>query len=389
MINLNWPLMRSNYAREDLDAAIEVLRREDPMLTQSAEVEAFEGEWSRWLGVKHSVFVNSGSSANFVTMAALRHQLGEGEVIVPVLTWPSDITSVISAGFKPVFVDIDRRSLAIDTKAVLAKLNTRTRAVFITHVLGYNGLTRELVDELKSRNIALIEDACESYGATFEGRKLGTFGLASNVSFYYAHHMTTVEGGMISTDDRDFFEICRMIRGHGMVRESRDAALKKRYADEHPDLDPGFIFAHAGFNARSTEIQAAIGRSQLKRLDASNEMRRANVKRFFGSLDPNKYQTDFELEGNCNYAFTLITRHPDEALRDRVLDLLRSTHVEYRRGTSGGGNQLRQPYLKSFGLDPKAFPVVEHVHFFGFYLGNYPGLESAKIDRLCELLNAL
>lgn len=389
MTNLNWPLMRSNFAREDLDAAIAILQRDDPMLTQWTEVAAFEEEWSRWLGVKYSIFVNSGTSANFVTMAALRHQLGLGEVIVPTLTWPSDITSVIAAGFTPVFVDIDRRSLGMDTQAVLASITSRTRAVFVTHVLGYNALNWELVDALQVRGVALIEDTCESYGATFEGRKLGAIGLASNFSFYYAHHMTTVEGGMISTDDAGLFELCRMIRAHGMVREAKDAALKKEYADKHPDLDPGFIFAHAGFNARGTEIQAAIGRSQLKRLDDMNEARRANLRRFLAGLDSDAYQTDFATVGSCNYAFTLVLRHADEALRDRVLEALRNNGVEYRRGTSGGGNQLRQPYLRHLGLDPAAFPVVEHVHFFGFYLGNYPGLPPEKIDRLCALLNSL
>ena len=389
MAVLDWPLMRNNFSREDLDAAIEILRRDDPILTQSAEVERFEEEWSRWLGVKHSVFVNSGSSANFITMAALRERFGEGEVIVPPLTWVSDIASVLAARFQPVFVDIDPRTLGMDPAQVIERITPRTRAVFITHILGYNALSRELLDELARRDVVLIEDTCESHGATFEGRKLGTFGLASNFSFYYAHHMSTVEGGMISTGDRDFYETCRMIRAHGMVRESKSPELRRGYAEKFPDLNPDFIFAYGGFNARGTEIQAAMGRSQLKRLDASNELRKANLARFLEGLDAHAYQTDFAVEGSCNYAFTLVLRKPDETLRDRVMDALRGAKVEFRRGTSGGGNQIRQPYLRHLGLDPTAFPVVDHVHFFGFYIGNYPGLEREKIDQLCELLNSL
>lgn len=387
--DLDWPLMRNNIAREDLDAAIEILRRDDPILTQSSEVEAFEAEWSQWLGTRHSVFVNSGSSANYITMAALRERFGGGEVIVPTLTWVSDIASVLAARFQPVFVDIDRRTLGMDAGQVLDRLGPHTRAVFLTHILGYNALTDELLGELARRGIPLIEDVCESYGATFRERKLGTLGLASNFSFYYAHHMSTVEGGMISTDDAALYEMCRMIRAHGMVRESKDPALRQQWFDRHPDLNPDFIFAYAGFNARGTEIQAAMGRSQLRRLDAANELRRANLQRFLSQLDAGAYQTDFATEGSCNYALTLVLNRPDEALRDRVTAAMRAARVEFRRGTSGGGNQLRQPYVRHLDLDPEAFPVVEHIHFFGFYIGNYPDLPPEKIDRLCAMLNAL
>ena len=160
---LNWPLMKNNIARADLDAVCEYLQQNDPVLTQSKNVRAFEEEWSRWLGVGYSVFVNSGSSANLVTLDALRELRGAGgEVIVPSITWVSDIASVLQCGFEPVFVDIDPRTLGMDNAQVIAKLSSRTRAVFLTHVLGYNGLSRELLDELRRRNIELLEDVCES-----------------------------------------------------------------------------------------------------------------------------------------------------------------------------------------------------------------------------------
>jgi CDP-6-deoxy-D-xylo-4-hexulose-3-dehydrase len=150
---------------------------------QSTRAEEFEKEWSALLGVKHSVFVNSGSSANILTISALREHYGLGEIIVPTLTWVSDIASVIQCGFKPVFVDIDPRTLGMDNAQVVRKITPQTRAVFLTHVLGYNGLSQSLVDELARRGIPLIEDVCESYGATFNGRKLGTFGLMSIFPF--------------------------------------------------------------------------------------------------------------------------------------------------------------------------------------------------------------
>jgi len=189
--------MKNNITRMDLDAVIDFLHKDNLVLTQSQQLKKFENECSSWLGVKYSVFVNSGSSANLLTISALKEVFGLGEIIVPTLTWVSDIASVFHCGFKPVFVDIDPRTLGMDNDQVIQKITPLTRAVFLTHVLGFNALSEWLLDELKARNIPLIEDVCESYGGNFVGRKLGTFGLMSNFSFYYAHHMSTIEGGMI------------------------------------------------------------------------------------------------------------------------------------------------------------------------------------------------
>lgn len=386
----DWPLMQNNIAREDLDAVISFLQQDDPILTQSKNVAAFEEEWSRWLGVKHSVFVNSGSSANLITLAALRERWGGGEVIVPTLTWVSDIAAVLQNGFTPVFVDINPRTLGMDTKQVVKKLSRKTRAVFLTHVLGYNALDDFLLAELRKRDIPLIEDVCESHGATFRRRKLGTFGFASNFSFYYAHHMSTIEGGMVCTGDSDFYEMLRMFRSHGMVRESKSEGLKSRYKSARPDLNPDFIFAFPAYNVRSTEINAVIGRSQLKRLDGRNKIRTRNLNCFLDHLDPEKFFTDFEREGSCNYAFTLVLRAPDQDLWDRIEKTLRDRKIEFRRGASGGGNQLRQPYLRRLMPNEyKKYPRVDHVHFFGAYIGNYPELETGRIKALCALLNGI
>lgn len=383
--------MRNNFAPEDLAAAVALLQQDDPVLTQAGQVRAFEREWSQWLGVRHSVFVNSGSSANLLTLAALREIAGPGEVIVPTLTWVSDIAAVIQNGFEPVFVDVDPRTLGMDNDEVIRKLSPKTRAVFITHVLGYNALTARLLDELARRQIPLLEDCCESHGAAFHGFRVGTLGLMSNFSFYYAHHLTTIEGGMISTNDDRLYQLLRMLRSHGMVRESSDDDLKQSYRESYPDLNPEFIFALPAFNVRSTELNAAIGRSQLKRLDEGNLERAENLGCFLANLDPEKYQTDFAVEGSSSYAMTLVLRQPDEPLCQRVMSALRAARVEFRRGLSGGGNQLRQPYLRRWlGRDEWAnYPLVEHLHFYGFYIGNYPGLPREQIVALCQMLNAL
>ena len=383
--------MKNNISRADLAGVIDFLRQDDPVLTQSNQVQEFEREWSAWLGVKHSVFINSGYSANLLTIAALREHYGLGEIIVPTLTWVSDIASVIQCGFKPVFVDIDRRTLGMDNAQVVRKITPQTKAVFLTHVLGYNALSQSLLDELEARRIPLIEDVCESYGATFHRQKLGTFGLMSDFSFYYAHHLTTIEGGMISTNHSDLYETLRMLRSHGMVRESSSDELRQSYAERHPDLNPDFIFAVPAYNVRSTEINAVMGRSQIKRLDENNRLRSENLALFLESLDPTKYRTDFETAGSCNYAFTLVLKRPDPVFSNQVMKTLREHGVEYRRGTSGGGNQLRQPYLRRLLGDPdlSQFPNVDHVHFYGFYIGNYPELEREKILALCSLLNSI
>ena len=188
-------------------------------MTQLANVKAFEDEWSEWLGVKYSVFVNSGASANLITMTALSYLDGSGEIIVPTLTWVSDIASVIQNGFKPIFVDINSRNLCMDDEQVIKKISENTRAVFITDVQGFNGITDRLLTVLKEKKIPLIEDVCELHGATFKGKKLGSFGLISNFYFYFAHHLSTIEGGMVCTNDEDIYETIRMLRSQGMVRE--------------------------------------------------------------------------------------------------------------------------------------------------------------------------
>lgn len=387
-MKLNWPLMKNNITTEDIDVVIEFLRTM-PRLTQSDNVRAFEQEWSKWLGVKYSVYVNSGASANLASMAVLKNLYGDGEIIVPTLTWVSDIASVLQNGFTPVFVDINPKNLCMDTEQVISKITDKTKAVFLTYVQGFNGLNDKLLAVLKERDIPLIEDVCESHGATFKDQKLGFFGLISNFSFYFAHHMTTIEGGMICTNDNTVYQMTRMMRSHGMVREATDEKLKQKYADQNPELNPDFIFAYPAYNIRGTEIGAVLGRNQLKRLDRNNDKRRKNFELFLKNLDSDKYRTDFDLEGSCNYAFNLIIKKPDPVFTDKLEETMQNADVEFRRGNSGGGNQLRQPYLKGIVAkdEYQKYPQVEHVHFYSYYIGNYPDLDEQKILLLCDLLN--
>lgn len=384
---LDWPLMENNIQRGDLDAVISFLK-DSPRLTQSEKVMQFEKEWSNWVGTRYSVFVNSGSSANLITLSAMKELYGGGEIIVPSLTWVSDIASILQCGFKPVFVDIDPRTLGMDAAQVEKKITSQTRAVFLTHILGFNAINDRLMKTLDSKKIPLIEDACESHGARYKGKRVGSHGLISNFSFYYAHHLSTIEGGMACTNDEKIYQTLRMFRSHGLVRESNSADHRAGILSKHPDLNPEFVFAFPAYNVRSTEINAVLGLEQLKRLDSDIEKRNRNFKLFLQYLNPKYFRTDFETEGMSNYALILILKDADEKRCERVMAAMKEAGVEFRRGTSGGGNQLRQPYLKRlFGESYKEFPQTDHVHFYGFYVGNYPGLDSGKIEKLCGILN--
>jgi len=389
---IKYPLMRNNISRDDLDAVINHLKKDDPILTNGPYVRQFEQEWSNWLGCKYSVFVNSGASANLLSMALLKIENPDGgEVIVPPLTWISDISSVIQNGFTPVFADIDPKTLGLDTKKTIEKITQKTKAVFITHCQGFNALTDELVDHLKENKIPLIEDVCESHGALHGNKKAGAIGLISNFSFYYAHHMSTIEGGMICTDDEEIYQKIRILRSHGMVRESRDDILKKDYVDLYPDLNPEFIFAFPAYNLRNTEIGAIMGINQLKRLDSNVKVRNENLFTFLELINKERFFTNFELKGCSNYAFNLVLNNPDEDFTLKLMKEMTDKGIEYRRGSAGGGNQLRQPYLKPLFPNKfyENFKETEHIHFFGFYLGNYPSLPKNHIQEICKVINSV
>ncbi len=382
--------MESNIEEDDITALTEFLsQRPIPHLTNGSKVAEFEKAWSEWLGVKHSVFVNSGSAANQITMLVLKYLSGAGEVIVPPLTWVSDIASVMQAGHTPVFCDINLKNLSFDIDFLKSKITENTKAIFVTHVLGLNGMTDELIELAATHNIPIIEDVCESHGATFKQTKLGTFGAVSNFSFYFAHHMSTIEGGMVCTNNDAFYQLLRCFRSHGMLRESSDDNFKKITIEAYPDLNKDFIFLAPAYNFRSTEINAVLGLSQLKKLDANNVKRTDNFDYFVKNLDPKKYITEFEMEGQCNYAFIVILRRPSLVSQRKVELELAEKLIEFRRGLSGGGNQMRQPYLSHLEFNPLLFPNIEWVHHFGWYIGNYPTLEKAKLDNLLNVLNSL
>ena len=388
---LNLPLMMNNIDDDDISKMINFLKKK-PRLKASKQTLIFEKKWSSWLGCKYSVFVNSGSSANFLTIAALKIFLKnneKNEIIVPPLAWNSDIVSVLMNSFKPIFVDINLKNLAMDIDSIKKNITKKTAAIFLAHIQGFNGLSEELLKIIKKKKILLIEDVCESHGAKFKNIKCGNYGIASNFSFYYAHHMTTIEGGMISTNDKNFYDICCMLRGHGLVRESKFKSTRNKYVKKYPDLNSEFIFSNLGFNFRNNEIGAVLGINQIKKLDKNISLRNRNMSYFIENLDSDKFYVDFNLDGSSNYAFPVILKKGNLKQRNKLERILKKNKIEFRRGNAGGGNQLRQPYLKNFSYKKKNFENVEHIHHYGYYMGNFPSLKLPKIKKLTIILNSI
>jgi CDP-6-deoxy-D-xylo-4-hexulose-3-dehydrase len=378
-----WPLINDNITEGDKKVLSDFILNSN-RFTNGPNVVEFEKQWSEWLGVKYSVMVNSGASANYITMAITRELKGNaGEVIVPPLGWVSDISSVINTGLTPVFVDIDIASMAITSENIKQAITEKTKAIVLVHCLGFNGLTEDLLSLAKERDILLIEDCCEAHGATHNGDRVGSLGDMSCFSFYFGHHITTIEGGMISTNNYEIYQLAKLFRSHGMTREV-DQEVHDRYYTE--DLNPLFTFAVAGYNMRSTELNAVLGLEQINRLDANISARKNNLDIWLSSLDSEKYFTDFFVDGNSSFALPLVLKKNGDLTR--ICEVLKEEGVEYRLGTAGGGNQARQPYLSKY--DHKIVGQLTNSNFIhdnSLYVGNHTDLTTQQIKDLCKRLN--
>ena len=264
MKNYKWPLMSNNILQNDKKVLVNFINRSNKF-TNGPKVKEFEKKWSKWLGVKYSTFVNSGASANLISISILKElNHKKKEIILPAFTWSSDVVAVINAGFKPIFIDINFENLALNENLVKKKINKNTLAIFLTHAMGFTGLSNKFLKLIKNKNIYLIEDVCESHGAKLGNKKAGTFGEISNFSFYYGHHMTTIEGGMISTNSKEIDRLAKMKRGHGLLRDSQDKSFIAKITKKNKHLNNDFIFCTEGFNLRNTELAAVLGIEQLK-----------------------------------------------------------------------------------------------------------------------------
>ena len=391
-IDYKWPLINDNITTLDRKVLSDFILSNE-RLTNGKKVIEFESIWRKWLGTKRSVMVNSGTSGNYISIGIVKELLGIGEVIVPPLGWVSDISSVTQLGMTPVFVDISMDNLSITSENIKNAITDKTKAIVLVHCLGFNAINEEIIKIAKEKNILLIEDCCEAHGATFNGQKVGTFGDISIFSFYFGHHITTVEGGMISMNDEKIYELSKLFRSHGMTREV-SSETQENYKNKYPNLNPLFTFAVAGFNMRSTEINAVLGIEQMKRIDDNVTKRKHNFNVWLNNLDKNKFVVEFDLEGNSNFALPLIMK-PNYVDRlsinddfSGVCDVLNLNGVEYRLGTSGGGNQSLQPYLEKYEYRVVGeLTNVNYIHSNSLYIGNHTDLTDEQIINLCKLLN--
>jgi CDP-6-deoxy-D-xylo-4-hexulose-3-dehydrase len=262
-------LAENTFQAEEIQAAKEVL--DSSRLTMGERVRQFESEFAAWTGAPYAVMVNSGSSANLLVMEALlrstqgtpKLQPGD-EVAVPALSWPTTVWPLVQLGLVPVFVDIDPNTLSINIESLEKTLSSKTKAVFVVHVLGQMGNMDKLSKFCRSKGLLLIEDGCESLGSHFHGQHAGLFGLMGTFSCYFSHHISTIEGGFVITKDENIYNDLISMRSHGWIRGRKDEGeWKKRFSH----MDSRFLFISSGYNLRPTEIQAAIGSVQLKRLD--------------------------------------------------------------------------------------------------------------------------
>lgn len=391
-MSYEWSLINDNITRNDREVLSNFILSNE-RLTNGLRVKEFEGLWSKWLGVKHSKMLNSGSSGNFISISIVKELKGIGEVIVPPLGWVSDVASIVQLGMTPVFVDVDLNNLSITSENIKNAITKNTKAIVLVHCLGFNAINEEIIQIAKDNDILLIEDCCEAHGAMYGDKKVGSFGDMSVFSYYFGHHITTIEGGMISTDNPEIDDLVKLYRSHGMTREA-SVDLQKKYQEHYPDLNPLFTFAVPGFNMRSTELNAVLGIEQMKRIDNNIEKRRHNLNVWLGNLDNHKFVTEFYLDGNSNFALPLIMK-PNYIDRFKinddytsVCDILDLNSVEYRLGTAGGGNQVLQPYLKKYEYRVVGeLNNVNYLHDNSLYVGNHTDLTDEQIIDLCKKLN--
>ena len=398
------PLASSGLRELDIELVNEVLRSGN--LTMGSEVKKFEKLMCEYLRVKHFVMVNSGSSANLLMLEALlrptksKPRLNPGNgILVPAIAWPTTIWPVIQLGLIPLFVDVDPRTLAIDlTRAqeLIDESRIPVAGLFPIHPLGYAIPPSRLDSFVERNNLILINDVCESLGSWNEGLHAGTSGTAGSFSFYFSHHITTMEGGGIATNNSELADDLRSMRSHGWSRDRLDV---KEWTAEISDTDSKFLFVSTGYNVRPMEIQAVIGSSQIKDIDSFVKRRRTIARKVNTSLSGTglKVIGSEALSGEINeesHSWMLIPIYVsgDAAAQRKkmILEALELKGIETRPVLTG--NFLAQPAIKRitrYAIDSKAFTVAQDITDKAFMVGAHHDLTDDQIDFLCHSLKEI
>lgn len=353
--------------------------------TQGKKVQEFENAWSEWIGSKHSLFVTSGSTANFLLVASVIEKYGlkpGDKVVLPACTWVTNINPIFQLGLAPIFCDINLQnySFDIDNLKRISEKHPDIKMIFVTHLLGIpadNSKYQEIFPDA-----IILDDVCESHGCTFSnGSKVGSNSVGATFSFYFGHHMSTIEGGMISTNDSELYDLMKLKRSHGLARVSDNF---DEYATKNPDIEKSFLFVTDGYNFRNTELAAVLGLSQLKRLDEFIKIRRSNYFKFLSVVYNNNsfYRIERNLGNSC-FCFPFICKTKE--IKQKLISLFDKYSIEYRPVV--GGNLLKQPYMVDYSVECSSKNLnVDIIHENGIYIGNSQFVREQNISFLKNIL---
>jgi len=380
---MNIKLVKDTIDTDDISSLIDWLKT-NPRLTKGELTVEFESLWSKWLGSKYSVFVNSGSSANLAAIYSLilSGKLKNNKIIVPAVSWVTTVTPAIQLGLTPIMCDCDVDNLGLDIKHLKRLIaEEKPAAIILVHVLGFPNHMSEIVELCKEHDILLIEDTCESIGSKYGNRHLGTFGDLSTFSFYFGHHMSTIEGGMISTDDEELYHILLSIRSHGWDRDlpvSKQKELREKYNIN--DFKALYTFYYPGFNLRATDLQAFIGIQQMKKLDSIVEGRYLNylkykkgIKNSFWNINPS------ENTYISNFSYPILTKN-----LHKLTAALEDNGIECRPLICGSINEHPFWYERYGKQD---LPNAKRVHELGMYLPNNHQMTDEEINKVIKVVN--
>jgi CDP-6-deoxy-D-xylo-4-hexulose-3-dehydrase len=384
---ITWPLMKDNMTLGDRVKMANFCLTSNKF-TNGSKVRQFENEWAAWVGSEYALYVSSGSTANYLLLAAVKEVFGlknGDKVVVPACTWVTNINPVFQLGFHPIFCDVDINSFTFneDNLRYIAEKHPDIKLVFTTHLMGFPAPVERYREIFP--NALFLDDVCESHGAkNFNGSKVGSDSLGATFSFYFGHHMSTIEGGMICTNDWRIYDMMRLKRSHGLARESDE---KEVYYETYKDLNQQFLFVTDGYNFRNHELCAILGMSQLKRLDGMIEKRNNNYKKFIKILSNHCHKVHIPCvpEGISSFCFPLVFY--SKQLKEKFELICKKRNVEYRPII--GGNLLVQPYLKQYSITNNKNNFVDIIHDCGLYLGNNQFIGDRELSELNLMLEEL
>ena len=377
-------LVTDTINKQDIDNLIGWLETY-PRLTKGDLTPEFESKWSDWLGIDHSVFCNSGSSANLLMLWALveaNRISRNAKIVVPSASWSTDLAPVLQLGMTPILCDANLQDLSVDLNHLQQIFEeTNPDVLLLVSVLGLVPDMDRIVALCKKYNVILLEDTCESMGSKYKNKKLGTYGLMSSFSTYFGHHISTIEGGIVSTNDEELYNVLKSIRSHGWDRDldtNKQKVLREKWNTS--DFDSLYTFYHAGFNLRSTDLQAFIGLGQIDKLNDICIKRNENFKIYNKELlSYSPFISTWYDSFISNFAYPVIDKN-----RDQIVKKLQENNIEVRPMICG--SMGTQPfYVKRYGR--KELPNVTKIDKYGFYVPNHPGLSKDDILKITNIIN--